>query len=199
MQKRASCGKRGRAWPALEPAQPFRMTWICRKAMFLSAPYSLWRIVMEQLFLNVKRAIPAAVSLDTHSEMSTVPSLLLKLLYLSPPPFKFLKKFFFSFHFTDEEIEVWELTQVPPWGLGAGIQLQAWQLHHGLVLALRNMPYCLHKMIISKCQGSVLARNCNLIPLVISSLLGCVSLPAYFVNGEMGSQYQMHREAKNVM
>lgn len=47
-------------------------------------------------------------------------------------------------------------------------------------------------------QESGLARDCNLIPLVTPCWLGSVS-PAYLVNGEMRSQSQMHREAKNVM
>lgn len=54
-------------------------------------------------------------------------------------------------------------------------------------------------MILSEWRESVLARNCNLIPVVTPHLLGSVN-PIYVINGEMGpSKPNMRGEAENVM
>ena len=54
-------------------------------------------------------------------------------------------------------------------------------------------------MILSEWWESVLARNCNLIPVLTPHLLGSVN-PIYVINGEMGlSKPNMHGEAENVM
>jgi hypothetical protein len=54
-------------------------------------------------------------------------------------------------------------------------------------------------MILSEWWESVLARNCNLIPVVTPHLLGSVN-PTYVINGQMGlSKPNMHGEAENVM
>lgn len=107
--------------------------------------------------------------------------------------------FFFSIAWLMRRLRFENLIWISPQGWGAGMKIQTWPLHHRLVPALINISYCLSKMILSEWWESVLARNCNLIPVVTPHLLGSVN-PTYVINGQMGlSKPNMHGEAENVM
>lgn len=112
---------------------------------------------------------------------------------------KWVFSFFFPITWLMRRLRFESLMWISPQELGAGMKIQTWPLHHCLIPALINISYCLYKMILSAWRESVLARNCNLIPVVIPHLLGSVN-PIYVINGEMGlSKPNMHGKAENVV
>lgn len=178
--------------------KPFQARRMWRKAMFLNEDYSLWRTVLKQPICYFQQDYLGCHLLDTHHEAKIFQA---DYLFFSPPSTceVGILVFFFPITWQMRRLRFENLMWISPQELGAEMKIQTWPLHHCLVPALINISYCLYKMILSAWWESVLARNCNLIPVVIPHLLGSVN-PIYVINGEMGlSKPNMHGKAENVM
>ena len=179
--------------------KPFQARRMWRTAVFLNKDYSLWRTVMKQPICYFQRDHLGCHLLDIHHEAKVFQA---DYLFFSPSIYLWSGHslfFFFSIAWLMRRLRFENLIWISPQGWGAGMKIQTWPLHHRLVPALINISYCLSKMILSEWWESVLARNCNLIPVLTPHLLGSVN-PIYVINGEMGlSKPNMHGEAENVM
>lgn len=145
-----------------------------RKAMFLNEDYSLWRTVTKQPICYFQWDHLGYHLLDIHHEAKVFQADYL----LFPPPSTCevgILIFFFSIAWLMWRMRFENLIWISPQGLGAGMKIQTWPLHRRLVPALINISYCLSKMILSEWWESVLARNCNLIPVVTPHVLGSVN------------------------